>query len=92
MFFYILLQGTSGGLAGDHWEQVSRTTSSSEIEKSEITSEKRMRHTIVDLEPATEYETLLSVKNKFGSSQTSESFIFHTRRGKYNFHFNDEKF
>ncbi|XP_050739322.1 roundabout homolog 2-like [Eriocheir sinensis] len=39
-----------------------------------------MSHPIVDLQPATDYEAVVSVENKFGWSGDSEVFHFYTRK------------
>ena len=40
-----------------------------------------MAHPLEHLESATEYQATVQVENKFGWSQPSEVFDFHTKRG-----------
>lgn len=39
-----------------------------------------MRHDIINLEPATDYEAIVLVENEFGWSSPSDAFKFHTRK------------
>lgn len=41
-----------------------------------------MSHPISDLQPATDYEAMVSVENKFGWSGDSKIFHFYTRKGE----------
>ena len=47
-----------------------------------------MRHPISNLQPATDYEAVVLVENKFGWSEESDAFRFNTRKGNFlNNHF-----
>ncbi|XP_066943985.1 lachesin-like [Macrobrachium rosenbergii] len=51
-----------------------------QIPKSSMGPIRSMSHTLRDLEPATDYEIFISTENKFGWSENSLIFHFHTRK------------
>ena len=73
------------GKTDDTWQEISRTTSSLEGDVIKIDNQGgiQMKHVLADLEPASDYEAIITVQNKFGKSANSEPFIFHTIKGNF---------
>ena len=65
------------------WQEVSSLTSEDARGKETPSNGLlEMRHPITSLHPATDYEAIVMVENKFGWSEESEIFRFNTRKGE----------